>query len=154
MVLKAVQFVAVVLTGWAAVPGVAHVAVLPNKIGLGRDDYFVVQGIYRGWALFGVVFFAALGANIAAAWLVRRRRGAAWLSLAAAVGVALSLVVFFTWVEPANRATQYWTVAPPAWEALRTQWEAGHAAGAALMAAAFCCAVLSALLTRDGASDA
>jgi hypothetical protein len=74
MGLRVVQFLALVFTALALVPAGAHLFELPNKIGLAEDDYFVVQGIYRGWALFGIALFGALGANLVAAILVRRQR--------------------------------------------------------------------------------
>src|SRR5690606_16447499 len=57
---KTAQFLAIMLTALALVPAGAHFFELPNKIGLAEDDYFVVQNIYRGWALFGIVLFGAL----------------------------------------------------------------------------------------------
>jgi hypothetical protein len=47
---KLLQFVAMVLTALALVPGGAHLFALANKIHLSESDYFVAQGIYRGWA--------------------------------------------------------------------------------------------------------
>jgi hypothetical protein len=81
-----VQFFAVVLTALALVPGGAHLFELPNKIGLPREGYFTVQGIYRGWALFGFVLFGAVAANLALAVRVRRRRRPFWLVLAVLPG--------------------------------------------------------------------
>jgi hypothetical protein len=43
------------LTAPALVPVGAHLFELPNKIGLSEEHYFLVQSIYRGWALFGIV---------------------------------------------------------------------------------------------------
>ena len=57
----------------ALVPGGAHLLELPNKISLPEQQYFVVQSIYRGWALCGIVIFAAIGANLLAALMLRRR---------------------------------------------------------------------------------
>jgi hypothetical protein len=34
------------------------------QLSLDHDEYFVVQQIYRGWALFGVVIIAALLTNL------------------------------------------------------------------------------------------
>jgi hypothetical protein len=74
--------VAVVLTALILVPVGAHLFELPNKIGLPREQYFTVRSIYRGWALFGIVIFAAIGTNFLVA-LIRRRLGKpAWFSLA------------------------------------------------------------------------
>jgi hypothetical protein len=50
------------LTSLALVPGGAHLAALPNKMAMARTDYFIVQQIYAGWSLFGIVLFGALGA--------------------------------------------------------------------------------------------
>ena len=57
---RVVQFLAIAFTALALVPAGAHLFELPNQIGLPQDDYFVAEGIYRGWALFGVVLFGAL----------------------------------------------------------------------------------------------
>jgi hypothetical protein len=46
---KLLQFVAMVLTALALVPGGAHLLELPNKIHLGESNYFITQSIYRGW---------------------------------------------------------------------------------------------------------
>ena len=64
MILRTVRFFAVVLTALALVPAGAHFFELPNKIRLSQEQYFTVQGIYRGWALFGFVLFGAIGANL------------------------------------------------------------------------------------------
>jgi hypothetical protein len=143
------QFVAIVLTALVLVPLGAHLFELPNKIGLAAEPYFVVQNIYRGWALFGVAMVAALAANLAAAYLLRGRGAPFALALAAAGGIAATLVVFVIWTLPANVATDNWTTVPADWEALRRQWEYSHAANAAIAFAALCAATLSALLARD-----
>ena len=69
------------------------------------------------------------------------------LTLAAAICIALSLVVFFTFAYPANVQTANWTVLPEHWEALRRRWEYSHAAGAGLYFLALSFLTIS-LLTR------
>ena len=150
---RAVQFLAIVLTAVALVPAGAHLFELPNKIGLAQEPYFIVQNIYRGWALFGIVLFGALAANLALTIVLRRQRAASWLALASFLLVALTLAVFFTWTYPANQATANWTVAPENWQALRTQWEYAHAANAVLTFLALCSVTLTALLARERAPD-
>ena len=151
--LRLLRFLAVLLTALAFVPAGAHLFELPNKIGLPRDAYFVAQGLYRGWALFGLVWFGALAANLGLAVALRRRRArAARLALAAGLLVVLSLGVFFVWTYPANLATENWTRAPADWEALRLQWEYSHAANAGLTFLALCLVVLS-VLDGDGAGS-
>jgi hypothetical protein len=146
---RVAQFLAIVFTALALVPAGAHLFELPNKIGLPQDEYFVVQSIYRGWALFGVVLFGALAANLAVAVTVRRQRAPLWLALAAFLLVAATLVIFFTWTYPANQATSNWTVVPANWQELRTRWEYAHATNAILTFLALCALTWSVLLTRD-----
>ena len=50
---KWAYFFSLVFVAIIFVPAGAHLAELLNKIDLPRDQYFVVQGIYAGWALFG-----------------------------------------------------------------------------------------------------
>jgi hypothetical protein len=146
MGLRAVQFLAIVLTALALVPAGAHLFELPNKIGLAQEPYFVVQSIYRGWALFGIVLFGALAANLWLTIVLRRQRSALWLALAGFLLVALTLLIFFTWTYPANQATANWTIAPEGWQELRTQWEYAHAANAVLTFLALCSVTLVALI--------
>ena len=149
MGLRVMQFLAVVFTALALVPAGAHLFELPNKIGLAEEEYFVVQSIYRGWALFGIVLFGALAANLALAIMARRRRAPFRLALVAFLLVAATLAIFFTWTYPANQATSNWTVVPANWQELRLQWEYAHAANAGLTFLALCAVTWSVLLTRD-----
>jgi hypothetical protein len=64
MARKVMQFLSIVLTALALVPAGAHLFELPNKIGLSQDRYFIVQDIYRGWALFGIVLIPTVAANL------------------------------------------------------------------------------------------
>ena len=150
MRLRVVQFLAVVLTALALVPGGAHVFTLLNKINLGAEQYFIVQNIYRGWALFGVVLVGALIADLALALMLRRRGGATFvLALLGFCGVALTLVVFFFCTYPANQATANWTTIPDHWEQLRRQWEYSHAFNAIVTFLALCSVTLSVVMTTE-----
>ena len=60
MTVRIVQFLVIILCALAFVPAGAHLFELPNKIGLPQDQYFIVQSIYRGWAVLGMVWFAAI----------------------------------------------------------------------------------------------
>jgi hypothetical protein len=143
-----VPFMAIILTALALVPGGAHLLALPNKIGLPQADYFIVQGIYRGWALLGAVLIGAMIANVVFAVQLRRAGGA--FKLAGAVLIAATLAIFFIWTFPGNQATANWTVAPADWEALRGRWEYSHAVNAVLTFLALC-AVTAAALRASGA---
>jgi hypothetical protein len=148
MTLKVLQFTAIVLTALALVPSGAHFFELPNKIGLPQEEYFTVQAIYRGWALFGIVLFGALAANLSLAAALRDQRRPFWLALAAFIIIAGTLVIFFTWTWPANQATSNWMVAPGNWRELRAQWEYSHAANAVLTFIALCAVTLAVVLAK------
>jgi hypothetical protein len=147
--LKTVQFLALVLTALALVPGGAHLLALANKIGLTAEQYFIVQNIYRGWSLLGSVLVGALIANLVLVVQLRGQGRPFVLAVAALLGLALSLVIFFTWTYPANQATNNWTTIPTNWEQLRGEWEYSHAANALVTLVAFCALALSVLTTRD-----
>lgn len=149
MPLKIVQFLALTLTALALVPSGAHLFALPNKINLVAEQYFIVQNIYRGWSLFGVVLIGALIANLALALLLRGRGGPFVLALFAFLCIALTLVVFFIWTYAANQATNNWMMIPDNWEQLRREWEYSHAANAVVTFAALCSVALSVLMTRE-----
>jgi hypothetical protein len=121
---------------------------MPNKIGLGQSDYFVVQQIYDGWALFGIVLFGALAANLIHAIKLMQGRQRSGCAIAATALVAANLVIFFMWTFPANQATGNWKIVPPNWAALSRQWEYSHAVNALVMFAALVCAIVAVLRHR------
>jgi hypothetical protein len=148
MRVTAARFASLLFTALALGPALAHLLELPNKIALGRDDYFTVQQIYRGWALLGIVVFGALLSTFALAILVRNRPREFTPALAAFLCIAGTQVLFWTFTYPANQATQNWTVSPETWRALRTQWEYSHAGSALLNLAGFVAASI-AVLARE-----
>jgi hypothetical protein len=148
MVLRALEFLAIVLTAIILIPSGAHFIELPNKIGLVQDQYFIVQNIYRGWALFGAVIFPALIVIALLAWAARDNVFEFRLAVFAFLCITLSLVVFFTFVYPGNVATANWTTVPENWAMLRRHWEYGHAISAILTFVAFCALVLGAVARR------
>src|SRR5882757_10124241 len=66
-----VRFLAVVVTGLALIAPGAHVFELFRKMALSEQQYYVVQDIYRGWWVVGLLLPAALIANVALAIAVR-----------------------------------------------------------------------------------
>ncbi len=132
------------LTALTLIPSGAHLFELPGKIGLDRDAYFTVQGIYAGWSLFAVAIFAAIGANVLLYFLERRSHPATahWALIAASL-ITMSLGVFFAWVFPGNQATANWTAQPDNWEHLRRNWEYGHAVNAVLVGLALIATTLA-----------
>lgn len=146
MALRVVQFIAIVLTALALVPAGAHLLEMPAKLALLREDYFTVQAIYRGWALFGLVLIGAIVANLVLTVMLHGRGPHFALACAAFLLVTATLVVFFAGAFPANQETQNWTIMPSDWHELRRQWEYGHAINAGLTFLAFLALVLEAVL--------
>jgi hypothetical protein len=142
MEMKIAQFCSLLFTALALVPGAGHVFELPAKIGLPQDQYLTVQQIYRGWAWLGSFLVLAIVANLVLTLMLYRREIALHFAAIAAVLSVIALAIFFTWTYPVNVATNNWTVAPTDWESLRVRWEYSHAAGAAVMFAAYLAVVL------------
>ena len=140
--MRSLKFLAIVLTALALVPLGAHLFALPNKVNLTESNYFIVQNIYRGWALFGIVLFGALFANLALAWAMRGRRAFVFVAICLGCLVA-NLVIFFAFTFPANQATNDWTEVPADWQQLRWQWEVSHAVNALIAFCGFCSLALS-----------
>lgn len=133
MAITRARFFSLLFVALALAPALAHLLELPNKIGLSREEYLTVQQIYRGWALLGVVVFGALLATLVHALAARGRMKEFRAAVTAFVCIVAAQVVFWIFTFPTNQATRNWTVLPDNWEALRTQWEYSHAAGALLM---------------------
>lgn len=132
------RVIALAVTVIVLVPSGAHFFELPGKIGLPEAEYFTVQTIYAGWALFAIPIFAAIALNFALAFAMRRSdRTGALLAACSALLIVLSLVIFFIWVFPGNQATQNWTSVPENWQELRRNWEYGHAVNAVIIFVSF-----------------
>ena len=126
-------------------PALAHLLELPNKIGLPRDQYFIVQTIYKGWALLGIVVVGALLSILALAIALRREHGPMIWAVVAVLCIAAAQLVFWTYTYPVNVATANWTQIPSNWEELRRQWEYSHAAGSMFTLASVMAMVMSVL---------
>ncbi len=140
-----IRFLAVIVTGLAVIAPAARLFELHGKIGMSENDYFVVQRIYLGWWMLGLLLPVALVLNLTLALVTKYDRLAFWLALAAALLIALNLAIFFVWTQPANAVTDNWALRPDNWQALRQQWEYSHAANAGVTLLAFCAATLAAL---------
>ena len=134
------RFLAVLLTGLALIAPGAHLFELANKMALSKPEYFVVQKIYIGWWIAGLLLPLALIASLVLAYSENNL-----LALGAAALILTNLVIFYFFTYPVNVATQNWTVMPDNWEALRRHWEYSHAVNAGVTFSAFCLSILAAL---------
>jgi hypothetical protein len=148
MIVTVVSFLAILLTAVSFAPSAAHLFELMHKITLGQNDYFVVQGIYRGWALFGFPLCGSVVANLTLAALLRRTGLPFLLATGAGLLMIATLAIFFIWTFPANQATLNWTTIPSNWRDLRQQWEYSHAVNAVVTFVALSLSVLAGLTAR------
>src|SRR5262245_24072069 len=129
--LCAVLFVALYL-----VPTGAHLAELPNKIGLPSEQYMLVQGIYAGWDLFGLAGLGALIFTAAHTILVRGNLAAFFCSLTAFLCMVATQLIFWLFTLRMYLASADWTMTLAAFAAAHRQWEDSHVASAVLTFAA------------------
>ena len=119
-------FLSLLLSILALAPSMAHLLELYHKLQLPKHEYAVVQQIYDGWALLGLL---QIGAAVAIFIQLLHEKGPTFrYTLAALICSAIMLLIFFSFTFPANRATANWTHLPANWEQLRQQWEYSHAA--------------------------
>ena len=86
---KALYFLAIMLTAIALGAGLAHLFELPNKIGISAQDYLTVQRNYDNWWIVGLFVPLALLAVLALTLALRGTGTPFVLAL-----VALLLLVF------------------------------------------------------------
>jgi len=134
------RFIVVLLAGLALIAPGAHVYEIVNKMALSKADYFVVQKIYIGWWMAGLLLPLSLLANILLGYLEKNL-----LALGAAALILSNLVIFYFFTYPVNVATENWTAMSENWETLRRQWEFSHAVNAGVTFAAFCLSIAAVL---------
>jgi hypothetical protein len=149
MAIKTVWFLSLFFVALALAPAMAHLLALPNKINMPGEQYLIVQQIYRGWALLGIVVIGALLSTLALTIMVRKPPKTFVLVLVAFLCMVGTQVLFWTFTFPANQQTHNWTVLPENWLALQRQWEYSHAASAGLNLVAFVALILAALLKDE-----
>src|SRR3546814_13774719 len=115
MPLRAVRFVAIVLTALVLVATGAHLFEFPAKMALGRDEYFVVQESYRGWAFFGFALVGAIAATPILTVILYGRGVHFALTCMAFLLVSAVLANFFSGSFPSTPQTQHWHVIPSDW---------------------------------------
>jgi hypothetical protein len=139
------MFVALLSTAIALGAALAHLLELPHKIDLPRDQYFIVQSIYRGWNRLGVILFIELLSILTLIALSTRRGPVFWPAIAALLCLLAEQALFWLYTFPANVATANWTVIPQDWEQLRRQWEFSHAGGALLQLGAMIALIIASI---------
>src|SRR5215471_14622216 len=132
MIFESVRLLAVISVAICLIPAGAHFFELVNKMSLSTAEYITTQKIYAGWSFFGAAIIAAIVFTLTHTLMVRARRTAFFLSLAALFCLGATQVIFWTFTYPMNVATNNWTITPDDFEAARQQWEYSHAVNAVL----------------------
>ena len=143
--LHMIQFGTLLLTSLSMSVAMAHLFELPNKISLSAEEYLVVQQIYRGWSLAGILVIGAMIITLVLVIMVRKSRKVFTLTIIALLCLLGSQILFWVFTFPANRVTDNWTTLPSNWMELREQWEYSHATGAVLHLIAMITLILSVL---------
>ena len=144
-------FVALFATALALGGALAHALELPNKIGMSREHYFIVQRAYDGWNQLAYLLAVELAGMLAVIWLYRAEPRVLWPAIAALTSLVAAQAVFWIWTFPANQATSNWTSQPENWETLRRNWEYSHLAGAVFQVLAMVALVIAVLRRDHGA---
>jgi hypothetical protein len=110
--LRAALFIALLATAVALGGALAHAFELPNKIGVSREAYFVMQRAYDGWWILAFVLLVQFLSIAAVIYLARRRHAVFSYAVTALLGVTGAQAVFWIYTQPANVATRNWTVQP------------------------------------------
>jgi hypothetical protein len=132
MLIIVVRILVVVSVAVYLVPTGAHLFELSAKLAMSPSDYMVVQGIYRGWAQFGIVIFAAILLTLLHAVMRRGQRTVFILSLISLLCLIGTQIIFWLFTYPMNVLSSNWTVTPEHFEAARRQWEYSHSVSALL----------------------
>ena len=88
------RFTSIFFTALALGAGLAHAFELLNKIDLSANDYLIVQHIYNGWSMLGIVVFASLLSTLILTILLYRARKNLAGALVAFISIVLAQVDF------------------------------------------------------------
>ncbi len=138
----------------AALPPIAHVLELPNKLALDAALWLAVQQhLYRGWGPFygGPVEIIAFATTVTLLVVRGRDPAPMRLTLVAALAYAGMIAAFFAFNDPVNAALNSWTPSsiPADWESYRLRWESGHAVAAILAIAGIVALVRAWFIERE-----
>jgi hypothetical protein len=138
----------------AALPPIAHVLEMPNKLALDAPLWLAVQQhLYRGWGPFygGPVEIVAFATTMTLMVARRRDRAPMRLTVVAALAYVGMIVTFFLFNDPVNAALNSWTPSsiPSDWTGYRLQGEIGHALAAILSIVAIITLVRAWFIERD-----
>ena len=145
-------FLTVLVMALSLGPSFAHLLEAPPRLTGWPPELWREATVFHGQ----FAYFAVVGAPLDVGAIVlgavttvvlRHRRPAFWLVLAATVLFAVSLATWISVVAPMNAILAQWEPGPipENFAAVRNQWEAGHIAISAIKTTGLCCAIAAAL---------
>jgi hypothetical protein len=143
-----VFFVALLASALALGAALAHALELPNKIGLSRGEYLIVQKAYRGWDRLALLLVVQLVAIVMTAVQARHEPRLLIPIIFAGTFLLCAQAVFWFFTYPTNVSTHNWTTLPDDWTQLRARWEYSHAVGAFFQVLATSSLIVAALTRR------
>ncbi|AFY54303.1 hypothetical protein Riv7116_1758 [Rivularia sp. PCC 7116] len=147
MILNIARLLSLVLTSIATGVALCHALELPNKMALSATMWLNVQKVlYNGFGkILGPIEYGALVTTLLVLFLVRKQRRTFILTLITSVLIAIALIVWLSFVGPANLRVDTALTVPIGWMQIRNQWEYGHATRAGLFLVALIALSLSIL---------
>ena len=150
MFLRTWRFVTILLTALLMGMTLAHTLEMPMKMKVDGTLWMTFQhSLYAYFAIIGApIELGAIITAIVLTFLVRDRRPAFHLTLAGAICLVISFVVWVVFTNSVNAETARWTAQtiPADWAEWRKQWEYSHATRFALHLIAFGALLLSVLV--------
>jgi len=150
MFLRSWRFLTLLLTALTLGMSLSHMLELQPKMQYDGQLYITIQNTlyqYFGLPVGGVIEIGAVVTASVLVYLVRTREPSFYLTLAGAICLLLSLVVYFSLTEPVNFVLERASPAavPSDWMQLRSRWEYSHVARFALCLVGFSSFIFSML---------
>jgi hypothetical protein len=153
------SFLALLVMALSLGPSFAHLLEAPPRLTAWSPQLWREATVLNGQFLYFAIVGAPLdiGAILLGAvvtFVIRHKRPAVWLAMAATVLFATSLATWFAVVAPMNAILAQWGPGPipDNFEAVRNQWETGHIVISAIKAVGLSCMIAGVLTigTRRG----
>jgi hypothetical protein len=139
-------------------PSFAHVLEAPPRLAQWSPELWreatVFNGQFRFFALVGAPLdVGVILVTAIQTYLLRNEPLAFWIALCGSALFAVSLIVWWTWVAPANSVLATWKPGPipTDFNTIRLRWETGHIVIASVKLAGFiavCVAILISCLSQ------
>ena len=131
------SFLALLAMALSLGPSFAHLLEAPPRLTVWSPELWREATVLNGPILLGAVL----------TFLIRHKRPAFWLAMAATILYATSLATWFAVVAPMNAILAQWEPGPipDNFEAVRNRWEAGHIAISAIKVVGLSCMIAGVL---------